>query len=410
MELYPHQKILAQEWCEILKKYNIILYWAQMRTWKTAMALQTAKLYEAKSVLFISKKKALSSIEKDYKEFWFDFNIKIINYESIHKIEWTFDILILDETHWSLSKYPKPSQTHKDIKKRFWNLPMILLSWTPFIESASKAFHTFNVSSFSPFRQYKNFYEWHHIYWIPKIIYTSYWTANSYDDCHYDRIYNDIKHLMLTLTQSDAWFTTTITEHEVEVKMKPSTYSLINKLIEDRVVQWKTNTIVADTWVKLQSSCHQLFAWTIKLDSWEAIVTDDSIAKEIHKRFKGHKIAIMTVFIKELELIQSIFWDTITTNLEEFNNTDKSYVWNIVSNREWVNLSKADALVFYNIPFSWTSFVQWRERLASKDRTENHVYFFYAEWWLQKQILEVVREKKNYSNKIFENKFLKYYI
>lgn len=410
MQLRPYQQIISQEWCEILTKHSIVFFACAMRTGKSVISMNTAALYGAKSVLFISKKKALSSIKKDYEDFWFTFDLTIINYESLHLIEWSFDLVILDETHGSLSKFPKPSQTFKDIKKRFSHLPMILLSGTALIESACKAFHTFGISDHSPFKQYRNFYEWFRIYGIPKTIYTSYGTAQSYAECKYDRIYGDIKHLLLTLSQEEAWFTTQITEHEVEVKMKSSTYSLVSKLIKDKVVIWKTNTILADTPVRLQLSIQQLFAWTIKLESWEAIIIDDSIAQAIRTRFNGVKIAIMTVFIKEVELIQSIFGDEVTTDLEEFNTTWKSYVWNIISNREWVNLSKADALVFYNIPFSWTSFVQWRERLASKDRVENHVYFFYAEWWIQKQILEIVREKKNYSEKIFQNKFLKYYI
>jgi regulator of sirC expression with transglutaminase-like and TPR domain len=66
----------------------------------------------------------------------------------------------------------------------------------------------------------------------------------------------------------------------------------------------------------------------------------------------------MYCFTKELELIQSVFGDTITTDLEEFNTTDKSYVGQVVSTREGVNLSMAEALIFFNIPFSGTSYTQ----------------------------------------------------
>jgi hypothetical protein len=40
----------------------------------------------------------------------------------------------------------------------------------------------------------------------------------------------------------------------------------------------------------------------------------------------------------------------------------------IVAGREGVNLSTADALVFYNIDFSATSYWQARARLQTKDR------------------------------------------
>jgi hypothetical protein len=184
--------------------------------------------------------------------------------------------------------------------------------------------------------------------------------------------------------------------------MKPQTYSLIKRLIKDRVIEGEKETILADTWVRLQLTLHQLFSWSVKMESWKAMTLDDSKAQYLKKYFKWKKIAILTCYIQEIPLLKEVFGDILTDDLEEFKTTDKSYVGNIVSNREWISLKEADVLIFYNIPFSWTSYVQWRERLNYRWRKENNVYFICAEDGIELKILKIVRKKQSFSKKIFE--------
>jgi hypothetical protein len=188
----------------------------------------------------------------------------------------------------------------------------------------------------------------------------------------------------------------------LKVKMKDWTYDIINRLKRDRVIEWWDNVLIADTGVKLQICLHELYSWTIKLESWKSIILDYNKWEFIKKYFQWKKIAIMYCFIKEKELLKNIFWENITDDLEEFKTTNKNYMGQIVANREWISLREAEALVFYNIPFSWTSFVQWRDRLSYLWRKENNVYFVCADWWIEEKILKVVREKKNFTSKIFE--------
>jgi hypothetical protein len=61
--------------------------------------------------------------------------------------------------------------------------------------------------------------------------------------------------------------------------------------------------------------------------------------------FKSRQIAIFYKFKAELDALQFIFGDTLTTELSEFNTTDKSIAYQIVSGREGVNLSRASSLV-----------------------------------------------------------------
>jgi hypothetical protein len=58
------------------------------------------------------------------------------------------------------TSYPKPSKYAKDIKQRFGDIPMIMLSGTPTPESYSQYYHLFWLSNNSPFKEYTNFYKW----------------------------------------------------------------------------------------------------------------------------------------------------------------------------------------------------------------------------------------------------------
>jgi len=403
MILRDYQIKLSTQWVDILRKYKLLYLWMQVRVWKTITALETAKKYGSKNVIFITKLKAIKSIQDDYIHYIQDFKLTVINYESLHKIkENNFDLVILDEVHSKLSWFPKPSETFKIVKQKFSKTPAILLSGTPLIESASKIYPQLIFSIYSPYIQYKNFYSWFKDYGIPNVIYTSYWQATDYSNCKYDRIIEDTKHLFLTYTQKEAWFKTEIQEKVLFVKMKDETYSMIEKLKQDKVIEWKSDTILADTWVKLQICITQMYSWTIKLESGKAITIDNTKAKFIKKYFEWKKIAIFYIFIQEKELLKQVFWELVTDDLEEFKTTKKSYIWQIVANREWISLKEADVLVFYNMPFSGTSWVQWKDRLSYLWREKNEVYVICAEWWIEEKILKVVRKKQNFTNKIFQ--------
>ena len=168
MELRDYQVRIANDATEILQRKKIVCLFMEVRCGKTLTALEVCKRYGAKRVLFITKIKAFSSIENDYFNFGYipQFEITIINRESLHKIDTNdFDVVVIDEVH-GYTSYPTPSKYHKDIKSRFGNIPMIMLSGTPTPESYSQYYHLFTLSNNSPFKEYKNCYKW----------------ANDYDD------------------------------------------------------------------------------------------------------------------------------------------------------------------------------------------------------------------------------------
>jgi len=110
MELRDYQVKLSNEAADILKRKGLVYLCMAVRTGKTLTALQTAQLFQAKRVLFLTKKKAISSIQWDYDNFGFDFDLTITNDESLHLVDKEFDLVIHDEHH-RFGAYPKPNAT-----------------------------------------------------------------------------------------------------------------------------------------------------------------------------------------------------------------------------------------------------------------------------------------------------------
>jgi len=127
---------------EVLKAHQFVYLSMQVRTGKTLTAMGTAQELRISNMLFVTKKKAISSIEDDYKKLKPQYNLTCINYESLHKVEGNFDLIVLDEAH-VLGAYPKPSKRAKQIKELIQEQApyIILMSGTPTPESFSQMYH-----------------------------------------------------------------------------------------------------------------------------------------------------------------------------------------------------------------------------------------------------------------------------
>lgn len=398
--LRDYQIDIANKGFEILSKLNFVYLVLSPRTGKTATALQIAKLYNAKKVLFITKKKAISSIESDYNSFGFKFDLTVINNESIHTVKDNYDLLISDEHH-RISAMPKPNNIAKYIKDNYSNLPIIALSGTPAVESVSQWYHSFYVSNLSPFKQYTNFYKWSKDFVNVKKKRIGAFEVNDYSEGIESKILPIIEPYLIKFTQSDAGFSSVVNQHIIHYEQDLKIENLLNKLQKELVIEGKNEVILADTSVKLLNKMHQIENGTVKFESGNTMSLSYTKADFIKQKFEAKKIALFYYFIEEFNLLKEVF-KNYTTDLEEFNTTDKIYIGQQYSNSLGVNLSKADCLVFYNFGYSGTNFIQSIDRLTVKDRLVNDVYFVFPKGSLTEKIYKTVKEKKNYSDKIFK--------
>jgi len=402
-----YQAQIINEGSEKLLALSILLLAMEVRTGKTLTALGIAQKVGAKKVVFLTKKKVVLSktIHNDYDLISPGFEIIITNYEQVHKTDTSdVDLFIIDESH-SFGAFPKPSLRTKNLKKKIGNKKVILLTGTPTPESYSQFYHQFWISDLSPFKE-TSFYKWSRSYVNIKKRYLAHGnTVNDYSDANISMIKAKLDKYMISYTQKQAGFTSEEKEEVLYVKMKPITYSLVEMLKKDLVIEGETGVILADTPVKLMQKCHQLFSGSIKLEEGERVLIDDSKAVFIKQRFKDNKIAIFYKFIGELELLKEVFGDDLTTDLEEFNTTDKTIALQIVSGREGISLSKADYLIMFNIDFSATSYWQSRDRMTTKERAFNKVYWIFSDNGIESQIYKAVKNKKNYTLSHFKKDF-----
>lgn len=121
-QLTDYQINNAHKGLEILKRYGIVYYCCEVRTRKTGAVLECARLFGARKVLFLTTKRAMSSILGDYKSINPGYEITVINdasaftlneakpvgrngkkllrgYEFPLKVDDDYDLLVYDESH-----------------------------------------------------------------------------------------------------------------------------------------------------------------------------------------------------------------------------------------------------------------------------------------------------------------------
>ena len=180
-----------------------------------------------KTFYFLTKKKAIQSIQDDYKLLAPAYTITVINDESLHKVTDDFDLVIHDEHH-RFGAYPKPNKVAKLFKQKYAHLPMIFLSGTPFPESYSQVFHQFWISNNSPFK-HSNFYKWSKDFVNVQIRHLGYAQVNDYSDANFKLIKPIIEPYIITFTQAKAGFKTNVKETVLHCDMKASTLQLIKR-------------------------------------------------------------------------------------------------------------------------------------------------------------------------------------
>jgi len=401
MQLRDYQNDIVVRGTDILNEYKILYLSMEVRTGKTLTALTIANDY--KNVLFVTKKKAISSIKSDMLEIGYDYNLTVVNYESVHKIEDTFDLIVLDEAH-RLGAFPKQPKVLLTLKKLSHLKPIIYLSGTPTPESYSQIYHQLDVSTFSPFKQWKSFYKWSHEFVNIKKKKINGYDINDYSEGDKDKIDSKSKHLFISYTQNEAGFKNTIQEDVLYVEMGDTVEGIKTKLLKDLVVQGKDETILADTPVKLQQKIHQLCSGTIKFESGNVLVLDESKALFIKEKFKGQKIAIFYKFKAELLMLQNVF-DNLVYDVDDFKE-GTTFASQILSGREGINLSSADSLIFMNIDFSATSYLQARDRLSSMSRTKkNKVYWIFSKGGIEDKIYKSVKKKEDFTLSHFNKSY-----
>ena len=407
MEFRDYQTSIINKAKPLLQKHKFVYLAMEVRTGKTLTSLGVSALLPVSNLLFITKKKAISSIESDYKLLNPSYSITVINYESLHKIDQLgWDMVICDEAH-GMGAFPKRNKRSKQVRSLILeNDPFVIfLSGTPTPESFSQMYHQVYACPHNPFRNYVNFYKFAKDYVDVVQIKIGAMPHNNYSRGR-QTILDQMKPYMISYTQKEAGFKVETIEKVLKVKMSKLTYNMVNQLKKNLVIEGTDEVVLADTGVKLMSKLHQLYSGTVKFESGKATVIDYSKAEFIRTQFKNQKIGIFYKFKAEYDALKQVYGDDLTTELSEFKDTHKNIALQIVSGREGISLKEADCLVYYNIDFSALSYWQSRDRMTTKDSIQNDVYWIFSEKGIEEKIYRAVTKKKDYTLKHFEKDLL----
>jgi hypothetical protein len=411
LQLRPYQIEIASKAADTISEYKLVYLSLAVRTGKTLISLYAASSIYPEKVLFLTRKKVIDDIKQQYKDlqksYLITYTLDVINYEQLHNYIGKPDLIICDESH-CMASYPVPSKRAKQVKKIAKDLPIIYLTGSPTPESFSQLFFQFWVSSYSPWSQYKTFYKWAQDYVTIKKKYIYNRAINDYSDANKEKIDADTKHLFISFTQEEAGFTEFVEEEVIYVRMADRTYHLADKLRKEKVLKSKDDVILGDTAVKLMQKLHQLYSGTCITEAGVSILLDYNKANYIWKKFSLIKFAVFYKFKAEYEIMKEVFGKYITQSIEDFNaQPELIYASQIQSGREGLNLSEADALVFYNIDFSHVSYIQARARLQTKDRTTPaKVYWIFSEGGIESRIYAAVQAKSDYQLSHFKKDYL----
>ena len=118
IEFRDYQKDIINKGVDILTDKGFLYLAMEVRTGKTLTSLGIVSRIndETNNVLFLTKKKAISSIESDYELLNPSYTLHVTNYESMHKCpDVMWDVIICDEAH-GLGALPKPNRRAKQVR------------------------------------------------------------------------------------------------------------------------------------------------------------------------------------------------------------------------------------------------------------------------------------------------------
>jgi len=406
VQLRDYQKDIAHRGALTLLNHGLLCLFMQVRTGKSLTALEVARLNGYKSVLFLTKKKAIASIQADHQRLEPGYVLHVTNFEQAAKLNANeYDHVIVDESH-SFGAFPKPSQRTLAVRKLCVGKPVTFLTGTPSPESYSQLYHTLSISSFSPFKQYTNFYKWAtHFVNVKKKRIGAGMLINDYSDANGDLIWKHIKHFCIMFTQEEAGFVAPVDEIILEVEMSEESKRIYRSLEKENLytrhapVSGREIHATVNGGGDMINKLAQISGGTLLFDDQpQGVIIDWSKATFIVSYFIGKKIAIFYRYKAELELLKA-FFPNWTDSPELFNaSSNLTFLGQIQSAREGVNLSSADALVMYNIDFSATSYFQAKARIQSLERQGSApLYWIFSKHGIERKIYQAVTNKINFT-------------
>ncbi len=395
--LYPYQENISKKGQKILMKYNMLYLALEMRSGKTPISLDVIKNTDPEAgVLFVTTKSAIDGIRQAYEDFGFTMNIKVINYQSLHKIheDAVYTHIIIDEAHKNISSFPRPSKSWKQLKKLIKeDTKIIYLSGTTHIESSSQLFHQLSLSPFHSFSQYRGFYEWFN----PK---------GHYKDSRLTGGYGIPGTRFIGYGKEAADYSHT---HNFESKFKPI---MIKHVMDNEEIKPHIEIVWTVMKVEQKMLYHQMKTTGVTGNPFSIAANAAGRMSKCQQIASGTLIGEDDTYILSQDKAYSISRDH--PNVPVFykykaeydilsEHIDESLLYQIDSQNTGLDLSQYDSMVIYSLTYSGANWSQVLARLTNTERTTKPtVYVYLVEGTLDKDIYETVSNKRDANTKFLK--------
>lgn len=385
----------AKKGFEILKNYGIVFYAWEERTGKTVTVLETCEqATKTHKVLIITTKKALPDWLNTLNNYEGKNIYHVTNYHQALKVMPAYTLVVLDECHNYLPAFPKPGKIWKEVKPLTVNVPIIYSSATPHAQGKHQLFHLLQLSSFSPWKKYRNGYAWHAEYGIPHIKYIPH-PREQYDKVDDDKVWNECKHLFLFKTRKELNFPFEPEDVVHYIDLEEDTKKIYNTILKESYYKEERFELVCDSPMKVRTSLHMLEGGVAKVDDDYYTLENNEKIDYIKKHWGDTEDLIIMFQYKEegRKLAQ------------HFKHAE---ILQATSYAEGIERSQVEHLVIYSQDFKAAKHNQRRARQASKDRkTEIKVHFLLVKKGISEEVYDAVSIKKtNYIDKMFERRSL----
>ncbi len=394
MKARLHQLEISQLGYNILREHMICYLAMEERTGKTITSILIAELCDIKTVLIVTKKQAVSSWLDVLSQFSHEKKYHVTNYHQVHKFG-KCDLMILDEAHNYISGYPKQSNMHRIIQNISKQTPIIYLSATPHAQGYQMLYHQFALSTWSPWKKYKNFYSWFRTYGISSHAWYNGRQIPIYTKTKERLIIPEINNLFITRTRKQLGFDYEPVDKIHYIKLTQSTKNIYNEIMKDKIYEFGECALVCDSPMKLRTSLHMLEGGVAKLGNRYYIFANTEKIEYILKTWGDiEDIVIYYHYVAEGLKLRKVF--------------KKAVILQATSYAEGIDLAHIDTIIIYSQDFSTAKHTQRRARQASQDRDKPiTVHFLLVKKAVSEQVYNIVSvNKMNFVDSVFERNYL----
>jgi len=380
MKLYDWQADIAYQGKRILEDFNMLYLALFPRSGKSLITMQIINdTYNNPKVLWVTPKSAIDGVIKVYHAMSMQFDVYTINYEQLHKIDDTYNVIVVDEVH-KIGAFPKPNKARKELGRIVNDkTDIIWLSGTPKIESNSSLYHQLSLSPRHPWRRFKSFYRWHDQYGIKGL---TKWTGASRPAVDYSQTKD------LTFAYEDILISDSRTAmnafklHRVYVQPPKEIKALYADMQGQRICEWNGKVSVADSGAIRQNKLLQITGGTLIMEDETTEHISFYKVDAIYERFGADNIAIFYKYDAERVMLEKLY--------------DNEQLFQIDSNSCGLDLSHFKAAAIMTPTFSGANFTQCMNRLANVNREDTpEIYLFHTRTGVDKLAFDKALDKYN---------------